>query len=82
MSLADNRSLKLLNICMASGFSSTRYLNQTFLKVYGCNVRDYCGTEKPERKSNLLPSGNRQLYYADDQCRELLKAAAAFPVRL
>lgn len=39
--LIQKTDLKLLDICMESGFSSTRYMNQMFEKHFHCSAKEY-----------------------------------------
>ena len=39
--LMDTTDLTLLDICLETGFSSTRYLNRVFQKNLGCSAKEY-----------------------------------------
>ena len=54
LTLMQKTDLKLLDICLESGFSSTRYMNQMFEKVLHCTAMEYKkATDKP--KLSTLP---------------------------
>ncbi len=59
MRLLDSTNLSLLDVCMESGFSSTRYLNRMFVKMLGCTAKEYRGAEKkPSPIVTSIPAGN------------------------
>lgn len=71
--LANETSLGLLDICMETGFSSTRYLNNCFKKNFGCTAKEYLSmAQKPPISKATLPTENIQLRYSHAQSRELL----------
>ncbi len=41
LQLIGDPGLSLLDICMESGFSDTRYLNKLFVQRFGCSAREY-----------------------------------------
>lgn len=59
--LLTQTSLNILDICMESGFSSSRYLNQMFEKRLGCSAAEYRRQDKKEPLlSPVLPTDNIQ----------------------
>lgn len=59
--LLAQTDLNILNICMETGFSSSRYLNQMFEKNLGCTVKEYKKQkQKPVFKEPALPVANIQ----------------------
>ncbi len=70
LQLIDQSSLSILDICMESGFSSSRYLNQMFEKVFSCTVKEYRRLNaKPQYKRVALPTENIQKRYTFEQSR-------------
>lgn len=70
LQLIDQSSLSILDICMESGFSSSRYLNQMFEKAFSCNVKEYRRLRvKPQYKRVALPTENIQKRYTFEQSR-------------
>lgn len=73
LKLITYSDLGIVDISLETGFSSTRYLNTAFQKMYGCSVREYRkAKKKPEGRIQLLPSGNRQIRYSDEQAGKML----------
>ena len=61
LQLLSQTDLSILDICMETGFSSSRYLNQMFKKNIGCTVKEYKKEkQKPIVKENVLPVANIQ----------------------
>lgn len=59
--LLSQTDLNILDICMETGFSSSRYLNQMFEKNLGCTVKEYKKLkQKPSFKEQTLPVANIQ----------------------
>ena len=46
--LMKDPSLYLVDICMECGFSDNKYLNQMFMKKFGCSASEY-------RKKRIVP---------------------------
>ena len=68
--LINETNLTLLDICMETGFSSTRYLNQCFQKNFGCSAKQYLKTKKkPLLTKTVLPTENIQLKYSYEQSK-------------
>ena len=66
--LVERSDLPILDICMETGFSSSRYLNQAFQKHLGMSVKEYKKSpERPAFVSAVLPGENRQTAYSQEQ---------------
>lgn len=62
--LINHSDFNVLDICLETGFSSSRYLNQMFQKRLGCSVKEYIKSEKkPCIFSPALPADNIQRRY-------------------
>lgn len=76
--LLSQTDLSLLDICMESGFSSSRYLNRMFEKNFGCNAREYRKTypknKIPAIKEQALPVSNVQKRYSFERSAFLLQS--------
>ncbi|MCC8045336.1 MAG: AraC family transcriptional regulator [Clostridiales bacterium] len=69
----SDSSFNILDICLETGFSSSRYLNQMFEKKLGCTVKDYLRSEKePVPVSPSLPADNYERKYEFEKAREKL----------
>lgn len=65
LQLIRQTNLNILDICMESGFSSSRYLNQMFQKTFGCTTKEYLARPKEFRETETaLPVANLQKRYA------------------
>ncbi len=61
LQLMNKTDLNLLDICMESGFSSSKYLNEMFEKKLGCSAKEYQKKkDKPSYIENVLPLDNHQ----------------------
>ena len=70
--LIAETDLNLLDVCMETGFSSTRYLNRAFQRNFGCDAKDYRNLEsKPRIDKTALPTGNVQRRFSFEQGKEL-----------
>lgn len=59
--LLSQTDLTIMDVCMESGFSSSRYLNRMFQKNLGCTVKEYKkGNHKQSPGSQTLPVTNIQ----------------------
>ena len=59
--LLSQTDLNILDVCMETGFSSSRYLNQMFEKNLGCTVKEFKKQQqKPVFKEAALPVANIQ----------------------
>ena len=54
LTLMDKTDLKILDVCMESGFSSSRYLNQMFEKHFRCTAKEY-RNKKDRTPVSVLP---------------------------
>lgn len=83
LQLVRHSDFSILDICLESGFSSSRYLNQMFEKKLGCTVKEYRKQEvKPVAFIPSLPANNVQRRYDLIQGKELLAGIirpAGFP---
>lgn len=74
LTLIRKTNLNILDICMETGFSSSRYLNQMFLKNFGCTAKEYRKMPgKPHIISDTLPIGNVQKRYTYEQAAIYIK---------
>ena len=72
--LMDSTNLSLLDVCMESGFSSTRYLNRMFEKMLGCTAREYrLADKKPAPIVMSIPAGNVERRLPFNRSGELLR---------
>ena len=56
--------LSILDICMETGFSSSRYLNRMFIEKFGMTVKEYRKAgNRPEPSRPVLPAENIQKRY-------------------
>lgn len=63
--LIQKTSLNILDICMESGFSGSKYLNQMFQKNFGCTAVEYRKmAKKPEYKETAIPIDSIQTRYS------------------
>ena len=61
LQLLAQTDLNILEICMETGFSSSRYLNQMFEKNLGCTVKEYKKSKQnPILQEQTLPVANIQ----------------------
>lgn len=74
LTLIRKTDLSILDICMETGFSSSRYLNQMFLKNFQCTAKEYMKMkEKPRLTSAALPTNNIQKRYTYEQASAYAK---------
>lgn len=72
--LFENTGLTAIDVCLEVGFSSTRYLNQMFVKNFSCTYKEYIKAEKKPHLSDVtLPTDNIQHKYSFIQSRLLLE---------
>jgi AraC-like DNA-binding protein/mannose-6-phosphate isomerase-like protein (cupin superfamily) len=68
LQIMKNSSMSILDICIESGFSSSKYLNQMFRKNFGCSAKEYLKMkEKPYLTGMALPIGNIENRYSFEQ---------------
>jgi AraC-like DNA-binding protein len=73
LQLVRHSDFNILNICLETGFSNSRYLNQMFEKRLGCTVREYRKLEtKPAALTPSLPTDNVQKRFSTIHAKELL----------
>lgn len=65
--------LRIIDICMESGFSDTKYLNKMFLDTYGCTPKDY-RRELHVCESSISrdETASVQKFYTDDACLAII----------
>ena len=74
LELIQNSDLSILDICMETGFSSSRYLNKLFEEKMGCTAREYLKTsKKPHLIDTVLPTDNIQKRYSFEQSAFILQ---------
>ena len=72
--LMQKTDLKLLDICLESGFSSTRYMNQMFEKHLHCSAKEYQKSKALPALASLPISGDTiQKKYNDQQALRYLQ---------
>ena len=76
LQLIHKTDLSILDICMESGISSSHYLNQAFLKTFGCTTKAYIANKGYPSHIETQPPGTAvQLRYPYE------RAAAVFQKR-
>ncbi len=74
LQLIKKSSLNILDICIETGFSSSRYLNHMFQQNFGCTAKEYIKMkEKPYLTGTTLPTDNVQNRYSFEQSGFILK---------
>ncbi len=74
LQLFENTSLTAMDVCLEVGFSSTRYLNQMFIKNFHCSYKEYQkAAKKPRLSDAALATENVQHRYSFAQSRMLLE---------
>ena len=65
--------MRIIDICMESGFSDTKYLNKMFLDTYGCTPKDYRqATHMHESLLSRDESASVQKFYSDAACLAII----------
>lgn len=73
LALFEKTALSATDICMETGFSSTRYLNKMFELHFGCGCKEYLRRERKPRQSRVaLPTDNIQHRFSFEQSRQML----------
>ena len=73
LQLVRHSDFNILDICLETGFSSSRYLNRMFEKRLGCTVREYRKQEiKPMVLTPSLPADNVQRRFDIMKANEFL----------
>lgn len=57
LQLIHQTDLSILDICLESGFSSSHYLNQMFLKTFGCTTKQYIANQTCPKHIEIAPPG-------------------------
>lgn len=57
MQLIHQTNLSILDICLESGFSSSHYLNQMFVKTFGCTTKEYLARKSTPEHIEAAPPG-------------------------
>ncbi len=71
--LVTQTSLNILDICIESGFSSSRYLNQMFRKYFGCTAAEYRRQNKTLTMAKRpLPTKNLQRRLSFEAAKEII----------
>ncbi|WP_239617699.1 helix-turn-helix transcriptional regulator [Cohnella mopanensis] len=66
-------NMKLIDICLECGFSDARYLNNLFLKHFGCTPKQYKERELPLNSDHPIPNlSSDQYFYTDQASLEIL----------
>ena len=72
--LVTQTSLRILDICMECGFSSSRYLNQMFVKRTGMKALEFRKQKnRPEPENARLPITDVQRRLSFAECREVIQ---------
>lgn len=80
LQLLNNTDLNILDICMETGFSSSRYLLRAFEKNLGCTPKEYRKAEKKPRPIGpALPIDNIQLRFSYEQSVLLISQYVTLP---
>ncbi|MGO4374852.1 helix-turn-helix domain-containing protein [Paenibacillus sp. MCAF20] len=68
-------NMKLIDICMESGYSDTRYLNTMFVNQFGCTPKQYRESKAYwDKQGTHLKLQNGQRFYSESESLELLTA--------
>lgn len=71
--LLKNTNMKVLDICIESGFSDSKYLNRTFIKTFGMTPKEFRREHQSlEHEREALYKNKGEFVYSDEMCRELL----------
>lgn len=72
--LINHSDFSILDICMETGFSGSRYLNQALRKKLGCTVKEYMKAGKKQAVlSPHLPTGNIERHFKAAEAAKMLK---------
>lgn len=64
--------MKLIDICVASGFSDYRYLKQAFMKKFGCSPKEYSKINKPITDIKSTSNTSMERIYSEKETMEFL----------
>lgn len=72
--LLKNTNMKVIEICIESGFSDSKYLSQAFINLFGMTPREFRNQYQNLEKSDLAKdSKNGEFVYDETQSLELLR---------
>ena len=74
--LMKDPSLYMVDVCMECGFSSTRYLNQMFMKEFGCTAleyRDRCLSSGEQETESKVPISYAEFQHGRQESLEILR---------
>lgn len=74
--LMKDPGLYLVDICMECGFSDNKYLNQMFMKKFGCSASEYRKkriTPEPGSASGVEPASYSEYQYPQEDILAILK---------
>ena len=57
--LLQKTNMRIIDICLQSGFSDSKYLHQMFQKVYGMTPKEYRQLSQQDNMSNSSPTDNK-----------------------
>ncbi len=73
--------MKLIDVCLECGFSDTRYLNNLFLKHFGCTPKQFKERKLPLKSDNPVPHLlNYQHIYSEQASLEILNKYRPTPI--
>lgn len=75
--LIEQTDMKLIDICIETGFSDPRYLNKMFKKMLGCTASQYRQMRKAESEvplSSKLQTQSIQSFYTDEESLAIIKS--------
>ena len=76
LALMKDPGLYMVDICMECGFSSTRYLNQMFIKEFGCTAleyRDRCLSSGEQEAESKIPISYAEFQHGRQESLEILQ---------
>lgn len=74
LQLIHQTDLKILDVCLESGFSSSHYLNQMFLRTFGCTTKEYIANKFNPLHIEIAPPGTAvQTRYSYDRAAYLFR---------
>ncbi len=77
LQLIHRTNLSILDICLESGFSSSHYLNQMFIKTFGCTTKEYLAQKSSPGHIETTSSGTAiQKRYSYERSSTLLERFA------
>lgn len=74
--LLKNTNMKVIDICIESGFSDSKYLSQAFINLFGMTPREFRNQYQNLENSDLAKeSKNGEFVYDETQSLEILRMA-------